>query len=183
MTKDDCKKWWPPYLDYQKLRTPKVQMKQIQWLAHGLHTLVFLKFMSLEQGCNLGSTIARHNGMKNPNIKKCALSSTPEAPCMDISLSIITTNSRIRSQGFTIKWLQGGLNSDIMTDFLQPSNSEISQFIIWHIKVRSPCQQIITWSDKYVLLGLLSNLVCKVLYMKALKYVCEFGTSINTIDF
>ena len=52
---------------------------------------------------------------------------------MDFSLiaSIITTNSRIRSQGFTIKWLQGGLgNSDIMTDFLQPSSSEISQFIM-----------------------------------------------------
>ena len=52
---------------------------------------------------------------------------------MNFSLiaSIITTNSRIQGQGFTIKWLQGGLgNRDIMTDFLQPSSSEISQFIM-----------------------------------------------------
>ena len=33
-------------------------------------------------------------------------------------------------QGFTIKWLQGGLNSDISTDCLQLSSSEITQFIM-----------------------------------------------------
>ena len=36
------------------------------------------------------------------------------------------------SQGFTIKWLQGGLNSNITTDFLQPSSIEISQFIMMY---------------------------------------------------
>ena len=44
-------------------------MKQIQQLAHDLHTLIFLKLMSSEQGCNLGSTMAGCVGMKSPNIK------------------------------------------------------------------------------------------------------------------
>ena len=32
-------------------------MKQIEQLAHDLHTFIFLKFLSSEQECNLGSTI------------------------------------------------------------------------------------------------------------------------------
>ena len=69
-------------------------MKQIQQLAHDIHTL---EFISSEQGSNLGGTMAECVGIKNPNIKKCTLSSTPEAPCMDVSPSaspqIATCNS------------------------------------------------------------------------------------------
>ena len=44
-------------------------MKQIQQLANDLHTLFFLKFVFLEQECNLGGMITGHIGIKNSNIK------------------------------------------------------------------------------------------------------------------
>ena len=50
-------------------------MKQIQQLANDLHTLFFLKFVFLEQECNLGGMITGHIGIKNSNIKKCTQSS------------------------------------------------------------------------------------------------------------
>ena len=84
-----------------------------------------------------GVTVALSIWVKNPYIKKDTLLTTPQPTSMYISSSIILPVSSGWNNILSCKWLQWGLNNNIMTYMFKPFSCNISNLIMTH-KCESP---------------------------------------------
>ena len=100
-----------------------------------------LKFMSTEQRTYLSLAAARCVGMKQPNIKKCTLSSTPKTSGTDIYPSIISEISRCRLPVSGCK--RGSTAKSWHTSWSQFTIKSLSS--LWQMKVNPPWWKTIAW--------------------------------------